>query len=79
MDYISILLGASVLVVAAGGLFVRWKTNKGIGWQYIRFNVIAMGLPICAILALNSALTEGAVALISGAMAYAFGKESDDK
>lgn len=79
MDCVSILLGATVLVVAGGGLFVRWKTNKGIGWQYIRFNVIAMGVPICALLALNNALTEGAVAVISGAMAYAFGKASDDK
>ncbi len=73
----SIFLSLSVLAVIGGGLIQRIITKKGIGWQFIRYTVIGVGLPICAILALNNSLSEGAVAIISGAMGFAFGKKSE--
>ena len=48
--------------------------TKGIGWQFIRYTVLAIALPIVGILALNGALTGEAATLIAGAMGYAFGK-----
>ena len=77
MIWISGFLSLAVLVVIAGGLYTRYKTNKGIGWQFIRFTVIAISLPICALLALNNALSGEAAAIIAGAMGYAFGKAGD--
>lgn len=47
---------------------------KGIGWQFIRFTVLSIGLPIVGVLALNNALTGEAATIIAGAMGYAFGK-----
>ena len=48
--------------------------SKGIGWQFIRYTVLAIALPLVGILALNGALTEGAATIIAAAMGYAFGK-----
>jgi len=72
------IISLSVLAVIVGGLANRCIIKKGIGWQFIRFTVVGMGLPICCLLALNNALTEGAVAIISGAMGFAFGKIGKD-
>jgi hypothetical protein len=58
MEWISLALALSVLAVIVGGLVQRCITRKGIGWQFIRYTVIGMGLPICGLLALNNALTE---------------------
>ena len=77
MDWISVILALSILAVIVGGLWNRHSAKKGIGWQFIRFNVIAIGLPIAGLLALNSALTGEAATLIAGAMGYAFGKTGD--
>jgi len=57
MDGLSIILSLSVLAVIIGGLWNRITTNKGIGWQFIRFTVIAITIPMTAILALNNVLT----------------------
>lgn len=51
--------------------------GKGIGWQFIRFTVLAIAIPIVGILALNNALTGEAATLIAGAIGYAFGKAGD--
>jgi len=48
--------------------------SKGIGWQFIRYTILAIALPVVGILALNGALTEGAATIIAMAMGYAFGK-----
>jgi len=77
MIWISGVLSLAVLVVIAGGLYTRYRAKKGIGWQFIRFTVIAISLPICALLALNDALTGEAATIIAGAMGYAFGKAGD--
>ena len=75
--WISIILAISVLVVICGGLWLRKATDKGIGWQFIRFTVIAISLPLSALLALNDALTGEVTAIIAAAMGYAFGKASE--
>ena len=77
MIWISVILSLAVLVVVRFGLYSRAKTGKGIGWQFIRFTVIAISLPVCALLALNGALGGEAAAIIAGALGYAFGKTGD--
>ncbi|MEX2647988.1 MAG: hypothetical protein WD673_03130 [Alphaproteobacteria bacterium] len=77
-----ILSGALVvvmLVALVGGLCNRLKgdTPKGIGWQFIRYIVLSMALPLIGLLALNDALSSAAAALIGGAMGYAFGKKGE--
>lgn len=52
---------------------------KGIGWQFIRYTVLTIAVPIVGILALNDALTGEAATLIAGAMGYAFGKTPNDE
>lgn len=79
MLWISYLLAATILVVVAGGLWNRNRPDqngkvKGIGWQFIRYTVIGVGLPLVGILALNNALTPEASTIIAGALGYAFGK-----
>lgn len=77
MIWISAILAVCVLVVIVGGLWNRFSAKKGIGWQFIRFNVIAISLPIAGLLALNGALTGEAATVIAGALGYAFGKTGD--
>ncbi|MCJ9428505.1 hypothetical protein [Kordiimonas marina] len=78
---ISCILALSVPgVLWVGYLNRRGNPNdkaKGIGWQFIRYTVLAISLPVVAILALNNALTGEAATLIAGAMGYAFGKKDD--
>ncbi len=76
---LSIVLALSVLLVIGVGLWSRVKTDKGIGWQFIRFNVICISIPIIGILALNGALAGDAATLIASAMAYAFGRSDGDR
>ncbi len=77
MLYVSGALALAVLAVIVGGLWQRISAKKGIGWQFIRFNVIAISLPIAGLLALNNALTGEAAVIIAGAMGYAFGKTGE--
>lgn len=81
MIWISIILALAVPgVLVVGYLNRRGNPNdkaKGIGWQFIRYTVLAIAIPITAILALNNALTGEATAIIAGAMGYAFGKKDD--
>jgi hypothetical protein len=77
MVWATILLALSVPIVLAGGLWNRISGDKGIGWQFIRFTVLTISLPIIGVLALNNALPGEAAALIGGAMGFAFGKKDD--
>jgi len=77
MIWISGILAVSILAVIVGGLWNRQSAGKGIGWQFIRFNVIAIGLPLSGLLALNGTLSAEAATLIAGSMGYAFGKTGD--
>ena len=79
MDTLSIILALAVLVVIVGGIWNRISQRKGIGWQFIRYTVIGISLPIVALLAINDVLTEAAATIIASAMGYAFGKTGDPK
>lgn len=75
--WVSIILAASVLVVLLGGLYNRATANEGkglaIGWQFIRYTVIGVALPITALLAINDALSGEAATILAGSLGYAFG------
>ena len=71
---LSLILAATLPVIVIAGMVQRVQAEKGIGWQFIRYNAITMALPIVAILALNNALTSEAAVIISGALGYVFGK-----
>jgi hypothetical protein len=71
----AILASAVPGVLVVGYLNRRGDPNdkaKGIGGQFIRYTVLAIAIPVAALLALNDALTEGATAIVAGAMGYAF-------
>jgi hypothetical protein len=81
MIWISIILAFAVPGVLIVGYYNR-KGNaddksKGIGWQFIRYTVLGIALPITGMLALNNALSGEATAIIAGAMGYAFGKAGE--
>lgn len=82
MIWVSIILASAIPGVLIFGYLNRRGNPedkaKGIGWQFIRYTVLCIALPIAAILALNDALTGEAAALIAGAMGYAFGKAGKD-
>lgn len=75
------LASAIPIVLWVGYLNRRGKEHertKGIGWQFIRYTVLSIALPVVAILALNHALTEAAAAIIASAIGYAFGRPGKD-
>ncbi len=82
MDWVSGIIAIAVPgVILAGYLNRRGKSGdgmKGIGWQFIRYTVIGIALPIAGVLALNNALTGEAATIIAGAMGYAFGQSAKD-
>lgn len=78
MEWTSLVLAFCVPIVIIGSLHNRYKAGRGIGWQFIRYNVIAISIPVAGLLALNNLLTGEAATIIGAAMGYAFGK-SDDK
>lgn len=73
----SFILSLGVIVVLALAVWQRIKLEKGIGWQFIRFAVLILALPIVGVLALNGALTGEAATIIGSALGYAFGKTSE--
>jgi hypothetical protein len=77
MIWLSYVLAAIPIAVVVGGIWNRTRLGKGIGWQFIRFTVVSVSLPLVAILALNDALTGEASTIIAAAMAYAFGKSGE--
>ena len=78
-----ILLALSVIVVLIGAIMTRYIVSQhggsgGIGWQFIRYNVLATAIPIIALLALNGRLADSATAaLIGSAIGYAFTKADE--
>ena len=81
MVWVSIVLALAVPgVLVVGYLNRRGNPDdkmKGIGWQFIRYTVLGISIPVTAILALNGALSGEAAAIIAGSMGYAFGKVGD--
>lgn len=74
MDWPSLILAFAAASAVVGGLIHRIMTNKGIGWQFIRFSAIASGLPIAGLLALNGAGDSQAITVIGAALGFAFGR-----
>ncbi|WP_265519239.1 hypothetical protein [Nitratireductor luteus] len=83
MIWVSVVLASVVPGVLIVGYLNRrgnpQDKAKGIGWQFIRYTVLTIAVPIVGILALNDALTGEAATLIAGAMGYAFGKTPKDE
>ena len=83
LDWVNVVLGLSVIVVLVGGIVTRYIVSKhggsgGIGWQFIRYTVLAMSIPIVALLALNGKLADSATAaLIGAAIGYAFSRAEE--
>ena len=78
-NIISIILSISVPFIIFFSLLNRGfgPQRKGIGWQFIRFTAIATSIPIVGVLALNNSLTGEAATIISGALAFCFGKTEE--
>lgn len=79
MVWVSLVLALAIVIVIIGGFLNRRQQGLGIGWQFIRFNVIAISLPVTCILALNGQLTGEAATIIGGALGYCFGKNDGKK
>lgn len=81
MIWVSVILSLAVPgTLLVGYLNRRGNPDdkmKGIGWQFIRYTVLSIAIPVTAILALNNALSGEAATIIAGAMGYAFGKAGD--
>lgn len=70
-----VALASSVPIVLYFGSKNRNEgEGRGIGWSFIRFIVIALALPIIAMLGISGTLDGNASTLLAGAMGYAFGK-----
>lgn len=78
INIISLILALSILAIFIGSLWNRIATKKGIGWQFIRYTVISISLPLAGILALNQCLTGEAATILALALGYAFGKSGDE-
>ena len=81
MVWVSVILAVAVPGVLLVGHLNRLGNPqdkaKGIGWQFIRFTVLGIAVPVVGILALNDTLTGEAAALIGTAMGFAFAKKDD--
>ncbi len=77
---LSIILALAIPIVLIGGLWNRHAGDKpkGIGWQFIRYTVLAISVPTIALLALNDALSGEAATLIGTAVGFAFGKKDEN-
>jgi hypothetical protein len=82
VSFASVLLALAVPLVLIFGYLNRQGNAddeaKGIGWQFIRYTVLSISIPVAGVLALNNVLTGEAAMIIGAAMGYAFGK-SDSK
>ena len=72
---LSAILASAVPLALILGYCNRKQLRRSIGWQFIRYTVLAIAIPIIGVLALNGSLSGEAAALIGGAMGYAFGKD----
>lgn len=78
-DILAVLFGLVALAGVVGGGINRFQLRKGIGTQFIRYIAVVVALPIAAALAFQGMLTEAAVSVLTGALAYAFAGASKDE
>lgn len=79
-DILAILFGLVALGGVIGGAVNRFQRNRGIGAQFIRYNVVVIALPAATALAFQGLLVEAAVTVFMGALGYAFaGFAKDEK
>ena len=76
---IALVIAVGAVIALLLGLRARMTQQKGIGWQFIRFNAIILSLPLTAILALTNTLTASSATILAGALGYAFGKAGEDE
>lgn len=81
MMWVSIILALSIPLVLVIGYCNRRgsedQKTKGIGWQFIRYNVLCISLPLVGLLAINGALTGEVATVVAGIIGFAFGKTGD--
>ena len=70
-------MAAVMVLVPLIAIASRVRQGKGIGWQFIRFNAIAIALPLIGILSLTDGLNEGVLPVIATVLGYAFAKSED--
>ena len=78
-DWLAVGLLALTVIIPVMAMTGRLVQSRGIGWQFIRFNTIIVAVSVAGILGLYGLLTEGAVAILAGALGYAFGKSGSDE
>ena len=80
---IQIALALAIIVVLVISCITRIKEagkTRGIGWQFIRYTVIGISIPLVGILAIRGTMSEmAATAIISGALGYVFAKNEKDE
>ncbi|MGE0056006.1 MAG: hypothetical protein AB7S74_17555 [Hyphomicrobium sp.] len=77
-ELLAVISALVALAGVIGGAVNRFQLKKGIGSQFIRYNALVLGLPIAAALAFLGMLTEAAVSVILGVLAYVFPGSSND-
>lgn len=79
----TIILASAVPITLVLGYFNRQGSGtgaaRGIGWQFIRYTVIATAIPVVGVLALNGTLSAEAATIISGALGFAFGQKDGQR
>lgn len=73
------MFGGVAILGMAGGILNRVLMRKSIGSQFIRYNVVAVALPLAGSLAFLGRLTEAAVTILMGALGYAFAGSKKDE
>ena len=80
----TVVPASSVPIVLIGGLWNRERMRRanneskgGVGWQFIRYTVLTITVPIIGLRAMNNVLTSEAATLIGTAMGFAFGRRDE--
>ena len=77
-EAIALVVAIGTVIFLTMALAQRLKSNKGIGWQFIRFSAITLSLPLTTVLALTNSLDAPSAAILAGALGYAFGHPAEN-
>ena len=79
-EFLALIVAIGIIFAICMAVYGRINQGKGIGWQFIRFTVIMLSLPLITILALVDSLNSTVATIFAGALGYAFAKNgADDK